>query len=405
VVRAGYGLFYTRTPVNDVFQLIANQPFVITQTNQGVLNALATFESPFNPGPPLPSQLPVWQPRTPSTNLTISLVDPDWDLPRSHQWSLNVQHELTAGFMMEAAYVGKRSERIEKTRSINQPQLASPTTPINGETTNTLANARLRVPVIGFAPSGLSMRENYGFATYHSMQVNLLKRMSHGVQLQGAYTWSKAMTDVPGAGAFGLGGGVTNSVYDRRQLWGLADFDRRHRFVLNYVWELPGSGRLLSGWSLSGVATVQTGQPLTILDQRAGSIYGFSNQRAQLCPAMTHSNIATSGPVDQRIDTYFNPSAFCAPPVVGNGTGFGDLGRGVVRGPDQRNLDIAVTKRTPVGFGSDTSAIEFRAEFYNFTNTPQFAAPATNVALGTFGKISATAVTPRLIQLALKYNF
>jgi hypothetical protein len=153
------------------------------------------------------------------------------------------------------------------------------------------------------------------------------------------------------------------------------------------------------------VATLQTGQPLTILDQRAGSIYGFSNQRAQLCPGMTHDNIVGTGSVDSRIDAYFIPSAFCAPPVVGNGTDFGDLGRGVARGPDQRNLDMAVTKRTPVRFGSENSAIEFRTEFFNFTNTPQFAAPATNVALQTFGRISATAVTPRLIQFALKYNF
>ena len=202
-IRGGYGLYYTRTPINDVFQLIVDQPLLISQANSGVLNAAATFQNPFNPGPPPASQLPLFIPRSPTTAQTISTVAPDWVIPRTHQWALNTQTEIFRGYLMQIGYVGSRAERVEDTRSINQPWLASPTNPINGVTTNTLANAVQRVPYIGYAPTGLSQREDYGFATYHSLQASVVRRLSHGLQVQASYTFSKALTDVTGGGAFG----------------------------------------------------------------------------------------------------------------------------------------------------------------------------------------------------------
>lgn len=412
VIRGGYGLYYTRTPINDVFQLIVDQPLLISQINSGVLNAAATFQNPFNPGPPLPSQLPLWIPRSQSTQQTISTVAPDWRLPRTHQWALNVESEVMRGWLLQVGYVGSRSERVEETRSINQSWLASPDRPINGLTTNTLANAVSRVPYIGYAPTGLSQREDYGFATYHSLQASLVKRLSHGLQLQASYTFSKALTDVSGLGAFGTLGGFTGDIHDRHQAWGLADYDRRHRFVVNYVWALPSVqggrgvlGAVLGGWEVSGVSTFQSGTPLTFTDSRAGTIYGFSAQRAQLCPGATYGQILTAGNVESRIDNYFAASAFCAPPTIGNGFGFGNTGRGILAGPSQANWDAAFTKRVHVGGLSDRGGVEFRAEFFNAFNTPQFANPGTNVVQANFGKITQTAVTPRLIQLALKYRF
>lgn len=412
VVRGGYGLYYTRTPINDVFQLIANQPLLITQTNSGVLNAAATFQNPFNPGPPPASQLPLFVPRNRSTAQTISTVDPDWKIPFTHQWALNTQTEIFSGWLLQAGYVGSRSQNVEDTVSINQPFLASPANPINGITTNTLANAVSRVPFIGYAPTGLSQRDNYGFATYHSLQASMVKRLSHGLQLQASYTFGKALTDVSGGGAFGTLGSFLNNVHNRQQMWGPADYDRRHRFVINYLYTSPtlhgGTGfvgRALSAWDISGVTTVQSGTPLTILDTRAGTIYGFSSQRAQVCPGATYNDIATPGGTEARLNSYFNTTAFCAPPVVGNGFGFGGIGRGVIVGPGQANWDAAATKSFAVGGLSEGGSIQFRAEFFNAFNTAQFANPGVNTQTASFGKITSTSVTPRLIQFALKYRF
>lgn len=412
VIRGGYGLYYTRTPINDVFQLIANQPLLITQANSGVLNAAATFQNPFNPGPPPASQLPLFVPRNASTAQTISTVDPDWRIPFTHQWALNTQTEIFRGWLLQVGYVGSRSQNLEDTISINQPYLASPTNPINGITTNTLANAVQRVPYIGFAPTGLSQRDDYGFATYHSLQASVVKRLGHGLQLQASYTFSKALTDVTGGGAFGSLGSYTNNVRNRQQMWGPADFDRRNRFVINYLYTSPNihqgsgiAGKVLSAWDIAGVTTLQSGTPLTLLDTRAGTIYGFSSQRAQLCPGVTYSDIPTSGNTEQRLNKYFNTSAFCAPPVAGNGFDFGDAGRGIVTGPGQANWDASATKSFHVGGLSDQGIVQFRAEFFNAFNTPQFSNPGVNTQTATFGKITASTVTPRLVQFALKYKF
>src|SRR5207302_4093880 len=125
---------------------------------------------------------------------------------------LNVQSEIMRGWLLQVGYVGSRGERIEQTRSINEAFLASPASPVNGVTTNTIANARLRVPYLGFAPTGLSQREDYGFSFYNGFQTSLVKRLSHGLQAQVSYTFSKALTDVSGQGGFNLGGGYTNDI-------------------------------------------------------------------------------------------------------------------------------------------------------------------------------------------------
>jgi hypothetical protein len=96
------------------------------------------------------------------------------------------------------------------------------------------------------------------------------------------------------------------------------------------------------------------------------------------------------------------------PAVIGAdgiGTGFGDSGVGIVRGPDQRNIDIAIIKRTRIPWPAETTNLEFRTEMFNAFNTPQFANPDNNFSSPTFGIISATAVNPRIVQFALKLNF
>jgi hypothetical protein len=137
---------------------------------------------------------------------------------------------------------------------------------------------------------------------------------------------------------------------------------------------------------------------------------GYS--RAQLCPGSTYGNIVTPGSVTSKLTDYFNASAFCAIPIIGqvNGvggaTGYGDSGRNIVLGPGQLNFDASIVKKTTVGGLSEQAYLEFRTDFFNLANHPQFANPSLLVSSpSTFGTISATNVGPRVIQFALRYNF
>jgi hypothetical protein len=418
VLRGGYGIFYTRTNGTSVLQTGLSPPFVSSNILSGASNALATFEVPFNP-PPRPGAFPL---RTPTSQLTTFFVAEGYDSPMVQQFSLDAQYEFLPKTLMEVAYVGTRGTRLASWLNTNEPLLASPSNPVNGITVNTVANAFERVPILGFAPGGLQGIETYGFSMYHSLQVTVRKQFSRGLQFQGAYTYGKALTDVEGAGFFAVflgGDGNSNRTADRHQRWGPADFDRAQRFVLTYLWELPHpqsesfvSQKLLSGWAFSGVTIFQSGLALTITDPLGGSIFGFAGaSRGQLCPGFTVNEIPTRGGVEDRLNSYFNAAAVdtsnpaCPFPKIGDGTAYGNLGRGAFRGPHQANFDIALTKTTKVGGVNEGASLQFRTEFFNAFNHPQFGDPGTIVGSPSFGKIGSTSVAPRLVQFGLKYVF
>ena len=182
---------------------------------------------------------------------------------------------------------------------------------------------------------------------------------------------------------------------------------------------------MTEGWNVSGVTIVQDGLPITIGDSAAGTIFGTAgsvNQagyaRAQMCPGMTYGSIATPGGLEQRLGGnsggpgYFNPNAFCPAPVIGDGTGYGNSGVGVLLGPGQFNWDISLMKMTHI---TERQMVQFRAEFFNTFNHPQFNNPNNTGGFlvnaipdrssGNFGQIITTSVNPRVIQLALKFIF
>jgi hypothetical protein len=137
-----------------------------------------------------------------------------------------------------------------------------------------------------------------------------------------------------------------------------------------------------------------------------------------MCPGVTYANIGTSGGVEQRLGGnsggagYFNASAFCNAPVIGDGTGFGNSGTGIILGPGQFNWDISLIKITRI---TERHLVQFRAEFFDAFNHPQFNNPNNSGGFlvnaipdrssGNFGQITTTSVNPRVIQFALKYMF
>jgi hypothetical protein len=125
-----------------------------------------------------------------------------------------------------------------------------------------------------------------------------------------------------------------------------------------------------------------------------------------MCPGFAYDQIVNSGSTQSKLNSYFNANAVnCLPAAIGNGLDWGNSGHNVVFGPGTHNMDLSIGRSFRAPGGSDTRNFQFRAEFYNVTNTPQFSNPNTTVTSATFGTITSTALNPRLIQLALKYIF
>jgi hypothetical protein len=410
VVRGGYGIFYQQPSAQGVLQSVTNQPFVLADSRAGVGNAASTLEVPFNPPVPPISAFPLFFPRFASSSDSPTAVSRKMRNPYVQQYSLGIQYGFLRNFLLELGYVGSKATHLPAGQFYNQALLASPQNPVRGETTNTLANVGLRTPYQGIGPYASFLSSGY-FSNYNSLQTSLTKRFSHGLSVLATYTWSKAL------GETGNGLGDVSSLElsfptgdqtNPRQAYGPLSFDRTHRFIMSFVYETPKlssgpkfSRALLAGWQVSGITTLQSGLPITVMDSTAGSIYGataYLTARAECTGASQVSN----GSVADRLTKYFNPAGFTTAPAIGDGTGYGNCGVGTVRGFDQRNLDLAIQKS--IKMPHETNLL-FRTEFFNFTNTPKFGTPAVDRAQPSFGAISNTVSNPRIMQLALKYIF
>ena len=293
---------------------------------------------------------------------------------------------------------------------------ASPENPIRAVSSNTLANIGSRVPIPGIRPDSLIEMESAGNSWYNGLEVSLTKRLSHGLQFLASYTFSKTL-DTDGADINSTSGAVAITLGDQnspRQRWGRASSDRTHRFIFSETWQLPSPSAgfqrvLLGGWDLAGVLTIQSGSALTISDTNANNVFGISEDRAQLSGTCVSKNqLVNRGSVESKLGGYFNSTCFTNPPIIGAdgiGTAFGDSATGIVDGPGQANLDLALSKTVALNRPIEKSTLQFRAEFYNALNHPQFANPDSNFTSPTFGVISSTSVNARVGQLALRFGF
>ncbi len=413
VVRGGYGIYYGRTSISDSYQFILDEPFEISQTNSGTLASLATFQNPWPPA--APSQLsayPVWVPRTPTSQITLNLPAPKFQAPMLQQWSFNTQYALTGSTTLQVGYVGSDGRRIEVTRNINQPTLtvnpdSAAASTFTGPTIAT-ANIQSRRRYLGMGT--ITQASEIAISNYNALQVSLQRRLSRGLQFGVSYTYNKDLTNATGNGTFPGKGSILGDAYNLMQNYGPADFDTPHRLVVNFLWQLPYTGRgirgaLLGGWSASGVLTVQTGDPLTFSSANSATIYS-TTENAQMCPGYTYDQIIIPGSTQSKLNHYFNINAVnCLPPAIGNGFDWGNTGRGIVFGPGEHNFDMVVMRSFKVPGPSEITNVQFRAEFYNTFNTPQFSDPSTTVTSATFGTITSTSVNSRLVQFGLKYVF
>lgn len=415
ILRGGYGTYYSRPTGQAFYQNIFGAPFSEFRLFAGASNANATFQAPFPQPFPTRESFPAFPVYSPTTNTTVYGVAPRFRSAIIQQYSLVLQSEMRAGWLLEVGYVGTRGTHLVRQRSLNQALPASMRDPIRGVTTDTVANIPLRVPILGIPADSLQLIEAAGSSWYNGLEASLTKRISRGLQFLVSYTFSKTL-DTDGADVNSTSTGNALTLGDQNspaQRWGRASFDRTHRFVFSETWRLPSPSRgyqraVFGAWSLAAVATIQSGNALTIAFTNANNIFGISEDRAQLSGACTRNQLVTAGPVGAKLNDYFDKACFKSPPIIGAdgiGTGFGNSGTGIVDGPGQENFDFAITKSMFVSWPRENSSVEIRAELFNAFNHPQFANPDTNFLSPTFGVISRTSVNPRVCQLALRLSF
>lgn len=430
VLRGGFGVYFDEHSANIAEQTLSQLPFALSQFQSGSPNGPANLASPFVPLMLPPSSFPVFQPLVPGGFPFIIGVNPNLKDGKTYEYNLNVQYAMGSGYLLQVGYVGTRSLHRPGQLEFDQALLASPENPVNGETTNSTGNVIARMPVQGVSPGSL-FTDSVFIANYNALQASVTKRMEHGFQFQGSYTWSKNLDQVNGEGGtdvFELQLPTNNQLDLRHSSYGLANDDRSQRLVMNFIWSTPKfesapaiARRIMTDWQFSGIAVIQTGAALSVFDGNAGSVYGLlgGQVRAELSPG---GRTATPGSLFERVvgtGRYLNASAFMRAPEVANGTSiadedFGNSGVGIVRGPGQHNLDLAIGRTFPLTEGQ---SFLFRTEFFNLTNTPQFGNPNTSLGYGNallpavaspgFGQITSEqgGPHPRIIQFALKYAF
>jgi hypothetical protein len=276
---------------------------------------------------------------------------------------------------------------------------------------STWASKTVRRPLYPYQPliTTIATTASEGESHYHSFQGSVRQRMQHGLEYMVSYTWSRARTNSRG---FYGGGAVVASegaywqnTYDPEADWGNGFWDVPSNLIVSGSWQLPfGKGRtwgsdwnavtegILGGWTLGGIFQTRSGIPITVIDGRARSLQGERGNERPNC-------VGDWKPSDQNISHWLDINAFAMVPL---GT-FGNCPVGVARGPGYTNLDAVLSKRFNTG---GSTYFEFRLEAFNVLNHPSFGAPGRDISVpSTFGVITSTIGTPRVLELGFKFYF
>jgi hypothetical protein len=410
VLRGGYGIYHSRYVGQAAVQLLGNSPFSLYRSPSGAQNVAATNQVPFDLDVPT---LPSFIPYSPTTGNFMWIFDPKFRPPTEQQYSLGVQIQVLPSAILQVGYSGTNGVNQIIVRDTNQAEIASPTNPIRGQTTNTLANLPMRLPYEGFLPGPVAIQST-GLTTYNAMLVSFNERIGSRLQMQLSYTYSKELAESYQQSIAFNGGNVLGDQNHVHGSYGPDFYIRPQRFIASYVYQIPGPkgsfrGELLGGWAVSGVAAIQDGHFLTPTFFNGNSVYGNFNDRASLSGTCTKGQYVASGGVRSHLTDYINASCFTSPAVFSaddpDALGFGNAGTGIYKGPGQNNWDLALLKQFPIPWPRENTSLEFRSEFFNAFNHGQFSDPDTGYGDSTFGQISGTSVNPRLIQFALKLIF
>lgn len=381
VIRGAYGIFFGGQEIRTAapLQLAYNLPFFYEPafTSDGVTPVITVSQG----FPPLnPSQ---------AINPGVTSVDSRLHTPYYQSWNLAVQRSLPAAISLELAYAGSRGTHLQGVTDPNQDPVPGP-----GD-----VQGRRPFPQFG----SFTAIRNLATSNYNSLQVKVEKHATHGLYFLSAFTYSKAINDLP---EICCAAPFAQDSYNLGAERGRADFDQKLRWVLSFDYELPFGGsnydsgnrvinRAIAGWHLGGIYTLASGFPFS-------PYLGFdpSNTGTQ---GIVRPNQLRDGnlPSGQRTpDHWFDVAAFAAP----TGFAFGNAPRNGLTGPGQNVLDWSLRKEFAL---TESQRLEFRAEFFNALNHPNFAQPDNFIddGPGSAGVITSIAIPMRQIQFGLKYNF
>jgi hypothetical protein len=348
----------------------------------------------------------------------------------SEQWNFNVQHEFGNQITLEAGYIGNKGVHLPfGNNSINLSQLPVADMALGSNLNTLVANPFYGLPnsgavganpqvtygsLIGAWPqyqNVSSFRKPMGNSQYHGFTLKLDKRFSHGLALLMAYSFQKTMSDTDSAvGFLGQVSGGPLDAYNLRNEWAVDAQNVRQAFVTSGVYDLPfgkgkaflnsapkGANLIVSGWQLNGIVTLSQGLPIPIGCNAcltngigAGQRVSSTGQSAQIS--------------DQSLARWFNTSVFTVPAAYS----LGNLARTLpdVTGPGVSTADLSLFKNNYFGRDNRYNA-QFRTEWFNAFNHPQFGMPGTGFGGGNFGQITGTSGndSSRVIQMAVKFIF
>lgn len=398
VIRGSYGFYYD-SPSQDFF-LAQSYPNGNVGTNP--IPGLGTFTVNFTGPVPFGKGVDIFggvnQPVPPYTLFT---VDPHMRTPYVQSYNFNVQQTIVEGTVLQVGYVGSKGTKLYRPRDINQA------------TAGSVETLQQRRPFNSVYPqfAAIYQLEASANSDYNSLQTVLRRRFSKGLTVFASYVWSHSIDDASnGICSCTAGVSLPQNSFDTRAERAASSFDQRQRFTANFVYDLNIFARALNtwpkqlthGWQLSGIYTLGSGVPITpFWNGAAPSGSGeSSNDRPNL----------VGNPNDglKRWDSWFNTAAFVAPPKGA----FGNAGRNTVIGPRTNLADFSVVKSTQI---NERMNLQFRSEFFNLFNHPNFALPNVTFNSGAFGSIASTPDVangnplgdggPRLVQFAVKLVF
>ncbi len=491
-VRAGYGIYYDRgeffsylspsagAGFNGPFGVTLAPPFVEPIAAAKNANLSQPFGSTLPPPPPgtapgflalLPNlaQTECGYPGCwPAGNLFGPFLFGGYDinneLPYTQNWTLDLQYQATNNWMFEVGYVGNHGTHEVLPIPFNQPEIATPTNPVNGQTssyggTSPLAsqncysnclddepiytneysgNAPVRVPYIGYDMNSV-LYEAEGISNYDALQAQVHKRTSYGLQLTGSYTWSHSLDEQSGDGLFVTG----NNPVTPKANYASSDFDQTHVFLVNYSYAIPNVtrserlGYFVNGWIIGGQTVAESGQPYSVYDYHGSvaSLYfgtddEIGNPMVPLAPGVTAKQAELQGtlgvnPAKPMLNAsdfmpqFVTPGTNGVPPCDASGCDlyeslYGTTGRNLFRGPFQVSFDSSLAKEFPI----ERFRLRFEADAFNIFNHPDFDAPNNDVVFfpdyegppvsppdGSLGLIQHTIGSPRFLQLGLHLTF
>ena len=334
----------------------------------------------------------------PVTSLQFREVYNDFLNPMVQKWNISVQRDLGHDMALEVGYQGNHSSH-----QLFQP---NPNACPNFATTNTSINCTslLPYPDIG----SISGTASFGFGNYNAMTVKLEKRMSKGLQFISSYTWGHALantgTTLSGSNQFQT---INNLNYGAD--YSNAAWDIRQNFTTGFTYDIPfGRGRqfggnmnraadaILGGWQVNGILTLHTGQPYTVSANGSYCVGVWAGCFPEIA-AGVNANAAPAG--GRTPSEWFNTANFSATAPLTEG----NVGDNTNSGPPLRNLDASIFKDFAF---TERYRVQFRSEFFNIANTPQFSFPDSNFGDANFGKVTSTLPgTERHIQFSLKFLF